>query len=680
MTLPFLPLASLGLVLLGGGRPAMAQDDAARVAYPKRAVVQLTDCGTCVSGVAKVVLPPELRSVDDPDDGSDLLLVDASGQPVPFAVARGAAPRERTSLRVWRTDRADTVSVEAPGLPIDGIEVSVPGDAVVGRVTVRHAQTGAVLAGPTLVWTHEVGEHRQVDLVPTVAPLEVQFSWLGRSPDRMPGVTGLRSVPPSLEPVRITAPVASQRVSEDGTVDYTIQLESALPVRAVDLGSVDAAVVSRQVEVVASPSMDRMIGATLGRGEIKRVRVGEATLDAMTVSLDATPPSDRLVVRVSSQGQPILELDELDVLLEGESIWFRPDGPGPYTLYAGAPTQTRPPSELQLALAELVRLPLTTAQLHDVGDNPDFVPPVLRSGLAGPGRSLPSPGAFAFIAPVGGATGMARIPLGLDIQAASARQLHDLRLTDTDGNQVPHLLRGTGVEPATTIALDTVERTEDGGISRLVIPIADPDVAVATVTIQTDATAFRRRVTVLMPAADRLVPLRSVHWSGSERPGSLGIAVDSVIGDTLVVEIDNGDDPPLPLSGVSVSRPGWELVAVLPEGGATLHVGDLGRELADFDLQLYADDLTQRATAVATVGPLEAQAPAPLALIDRAALLAGLVVLVAGLAGLTVRLLRSVPAPDADDPDDPASEDPSLDTPDPAPADDVPAAEESADA
>jgi|GEM_PF-2205969 len=660
MTLPLVPVA---VWFLTAG--LASADDPGRIAYPKQASVRLEGCGACTDGAAAVLVPPGLRSVDDPSDGSDLLLLDAEGQPVPFAVARGAAPRQRTSLRAWRADSRDAVTVEAPPLPIDGIEVSVPGDAVVARVTIAHAETGRVIAGPTLIWTHEVGEHRQVDFPATTAPLRVQFSWLGRAPNRLPGVTGLRTVPPSLEPDRIVAPVVSRRVSEDGYVDYTVQLDAPVPVQAVDLGAVEASVVSRQVEVRNTPATDRMLGQHLGSGEVRRVRVGEATLDAMTVALNTSPPSDRFVVRVSSQGQPILDLDEVTVLLEGESLWFQPVGPGPYTLYAGAPSQTRPPSELQLALAELVRLPTALAQVTEVGDNPAFVPPVLRSGLAMPGRALPDPDAFAYNAPVTGAVGMARIPLDRAVQAASRKSLSDLRLTDTDGNQIPHLVRGTVVDPTQDIDLAGVERTEDGGISRLVVPISDPDVAVATVTLHTDATAFRRTVTVLYPAADRLLPLRSVGWEGADRPGAIGIAVDQVVGDTLVVEIDNGDDPPLPVSGMSVSRPGWELVAVLPETGATLHVGDPRRAPADFDLQLYADDLTARATAEATVGPLEAQAPAPLALIDRAALLAGLVVLIGGLGGLTVRLLRSVPEADPESPEpEPTKPDPAEETPD----------------
>lgn len=624
-------------------QPAELPDVAA---FPKTTSVRLVGCGDCDTGAVMVRIPPGLRSIDDPDDGSDLLLLDADGHPVPFAVARGEAPPTRRSLQVWRTDDPGVVKVDAPPLSIDGIEVSLQNSASVARMTVIDANTGRTIVGPTLIWTHEVGDHRTVHFSPTQAPLRVEFEWFGRAPRRLPGMVGLQKLPPSLVPDRLVAPVVDRRVTEDGFVDYTVQLDFPMPVHAVDLAAAEAAVISRDV-TVDTPAGQGQANRRLGSGSVRRVRVGEATLDATRIGLDAPPPADRFVVRLASYGQPVLEMTEVGVELEGEAIWFQPSGPGPYTLLGGAPAQTRPPSELQLALSELVRLPTPVVQLDPVEDHGAYVHPVLRSGLSGPGRPLPSPEAFAWTATVDGAAGMVRIPLGPEVQtAAGTSGMRDLRLTEPGEpqRQIPHLLRRAAIDPTTSVDMATVERIEDGGISRLVVPVADPDLAISTLTLSTSAAAFKRRVTVLRAAGDHLLPLRSLGWTGADRPGSLGIGVDTVVGDQLIIEIDNGDDPPLPIDGLQLARPGWEMVAVVPEGGALLHGGDPRRAHADFDLQLYEDSLTEAASEEATVGPLSMRAPAPLALIDRASLMAGLAVLVAGLAALTVRLVHAVPA------------------------------------
>ena len=626
-------------------------------AFPKVTTLQLQDCGRCDRGAVMVRIPPALRSIADPADGSDLLLLDAQGSPVPFAVARGEAAYNRLPLQT-RSQSPNVFTVQSPSLAIDGLDVGLSGAAAVARVTVHELDTGRQLVKPTMLWTHEIGSQRSVHFAPTRARLRVELEWFGRAPKRRPVLIGLQKVPPSLQADRLNAPVVHRRVSEDGFVDYTVQMDHPMPINAVDLAAADAAVISRRV-TVHTPAGPGQAHRELGDGQIRRVRIGDATLDATRVQLLKPPPADRFVIRVASEGQAALELPEVALELEGASIWFQPTGPGPYTLLGGAPAQTRPPSELQLALSELVRLPTTRVQIGAVEPHGAYQHPVLRSGLAEPGRPLPSPTDFRWTAPVDGATGMVRIPLSPAVQtAAGPGGLSGLRLTDTSDTmlQIPFLLRRAAVHTTSTVDMDSVERVEDGGISRLVVPIDSAQLALGTITLSTPAAAFRRQITVLRAAGKQLLPLRSVSWNGADRPGHLGIAIDEVIGDHLIIEIDNGDDPPLPVDGLELTRPGWELVAVLPDAGAVLHGGDPRRSEADFDLQLYQDSLTEAAVEEATVGPLVEHAPAPLALIDRASLLAGLAMLVAGLAALTVRLVRVVPAPAPDTGEDGSQE------------------------
>ena len=107
-------------------------------------------------------------------------------------------------------------------------------------------------------------------------------------------------------------------------------------------------------------------------------------------------------------------------------------------------------------------------------------------------------------------------------------------------------------------------RTEDEGISRLRVPVPEGEVPVSTVTLSTDAPTFSRRVTLLRAAGQVLDPMRSLRWVGSDRPGAITVEVDRIVGDELVVELDNGDDPPLPVDEIALTWPAWELLAVLP--------------------------------------------------------------------------------------------------------------------
>ena len=125
-------------------------------------------------------------------------------------------------------------------------------------------------------------------------------------------------------------------------VTYTVQLDTPLPVRAVDMGSAEATVVSRTVRVSEPKAGEYQPEVLIGAAKIKRVRLGGATLDSMRVPLEDPPSSDRFDVQIASEGQPILDIPTVDVLLDGTEVWFEPTGPGPYTLYGGAPPLTRP--------------------------------------------------------------------------------------------------------------------------------------------------------------------------------------------------------------------------------------------------------------------------------------------------------------------------------------------------
>ena len=65
------------------------------VDFPMQATVQLDGCGRCTEGAAVIRVPPALRSVDDPTDGSDLLLLDATGLRCPLPWRRGSRRSRR---------------------------------------------------------------------------------------------------------------------------------------------------------------------------------------------------------------------------------------------------------------------------------------------------------------------------------------------------------------------------------------------------------------------------------------------------------------------------------------------------------------------------------------------------------------------------------------------------------
>jgi hypothetical protein len=95
---------------------------------------------------------------------------------------------------------------------------------------------------------------------------------------------------------------------------------------------------------------------------------------------------------------------------------------------------------------------------------------------------------------------------------------------------------------------------------------------------------------------------------------------------------------------VEVTTAAYELLAVLPPGGATLWYGSASLRRPDYDLALLLSELGRRASAEATVGPAEAAGAPHLGWFDKVLLAGGIGVLALGLLGLALELLRRLPS------------------------------------
>src|SRR5262249_23718706 len=139
----------------------------------------------------------------------------------------------------------------------------------------------------------------------------------------------------------------------------------------------------------------------------------------------------------------------------------------------------------------------------------------------------------------------------------------------------------------------------------------------------------------------RLQPVRTYSWDGSMR-SELTLDLGVRFADRLVIEIDNGDNPPLAIDAVDVRWPQWELLAVLPPDGARLVYGDRKIGPPVYEFAAGVGDPRRRPPA-ATLGEEERLTPPPLALGDRILLGVALLALGVGLAIVLGSAIRAVP-------------------------------------
>ena len=615
--------------------------------FPLAAPLTLTDCAACTEaqrrgeGALRVTLPLGLRTPQDPEDGSDLLVVNAQGEPVPFAVVRGAAAADIRQLTAYPTEGAHIFQIPAEDRPIDGLDVDLSDSAAAATVRVWEEREGQLVAlgEPTLVFSATVAERRRVSFPASKGPFRVELTHHFPYNPGLPDIDGFVEPAVQAKAQELTVPVAEARLLESGWARYTIDLPQPLPVAKVRLSVTDS-LFDRGVMVSAEP-LDTTYQSPSATDRIARLLMGGATVDDVVVEVpEGLTLSDVLYVYVQAEGREPLTIPEVTLRLAGVDLLLHNPGPGPFTIYGGAPGGTTPSSDLASAVPELSRLARAAATPGEVAPNPDYSPPELRANLAVPGATLEE--TFAWSRDVIAEPGLVRIPLDTALLATLRSDHGDLRLVDELGNQIPYLLRRRADEAPTAIA--DLRRTEEAGQSRIRLAIPDAAVPISTLRIDTGAPLFSRRLTLFRADGPDLVPLRSFQWNGQDRPASLTLDLDQAVGAELLLTVDNGDNPPLPITAVAFTRPNWELVAWVPEGGARLRYGNARVGPPSYDLALLRTELLSRPMAPATLDAAEALGPPARSRFESLALFAGIAVLVAGLAGLTLSLLRGVPA------------------------------------
>ncbi len=608
-------------------------------------------------GVSKIVVPPEMIPGGVQLDTLSLTLRGAAGTDVPFAIVQ-ATPGELVPLDViplpdgsWR--------LASRTRPFDRIEVTLPTEPSAATVTITD-EAGNPLRPPERIWRLVQGSRTSISLPVAVTGAAVVTVDLDSSrPLGEPDFDAWTGSGP--EPVYRKFPVVGSQWTEGGWRRYEVDLGVPLPVTAVILDPAQE-VFRRQVLVTAGFAMDHEgavdLGYSGGGTTIRRQRLGGGRIDDTRVPVDMRV-GDRVEVQI--EGPELLDMADVTVEMPGLWIVVQDPGAGPFTLYGGSASAQPDPWDIQFAATEILRLSGAPIVTGAVAENPAYEPPEVRSDLAGPGpvyalrRQL-------FARDIQGGPGLVRLPLDAAVVTHARPDLADLRIVDPENRQIPFIVRRkAGSSP---IALDFT-RKEGGGMSTLEIPLPDPNLPVQVLTLTTDATVFERSVQVMQDRGATLQPIRAWRWTADERPGVLALTIGDRVGDKLYVRIDNGDDPPLPITGVEIGVPSWEIITTVPEGGARLVYGDPRALRAEYDLQLLGDELTRRRTPIATLGEeVVLQKPAA-PWFDRLMVAGGIGALALGLLVMIFGLLRATPA--APPPEEPTAP-PAPPTPAPEPA------------
>ena len=592
------------------------------------------------SGVTAIDVPPELRSAQDPHDGGDLLLVDSSGTSVPFAVVRsddhrewvrGTQGRAAAELRWWPLVEAGTfeVGIAAPG--IDALQVRLRDEPAAATVTVYE--------GDTVLATGDVW--RVGDVLSEPLPLPRSASLLrvvveGAKGPMAASFDGVR-LPTDGRALRRRVPVEPGELMEDGSVRYRIPAAGGLPVRAITIEP-DRTLFDRRASADRYDPSDAY-PRTLDGGQVRRMNLDGRSVEQLTLTIPEYREGSEVAVFVDASNGPPLDIPFVTLHLAAVELLVRDPGAGPFQLYGGAPPGTTYQAHIQFAATELSRPASSRVKPGPAAPNAAYQSPEIRGGLVQPTSEIPLRD-FTAKQRVTGA-GLVRVPLSAEVLATARPDLADLRLVDDQGRQIPYVTVPTAQDWSWGEL--PFERIEQGTQSYLTVTLPQGNLEIGSVELTTDAPSFERKVELTSVSGARLQTLRALTWRARDGALPVRFAVNRRLDQKLTVAIYNGDNPPLPIDAIRVSRASHDLIAYLPDAGATLYLGDPALDGPTYDLAYDARSLVLRAQTRAEVGPLEPVKPPPISLVDSALVAGGVGTMALGLLGLMLILLRGAP-------------------------------------
>lgn len=619
---------------------------AAEVAsYPLVAPVTLP-----ASGPARIALSGDAVGADPDLVLAGLLLLDRAGNDLPYAVVPSGDPEPETESLfarpagrfVWEIEEARR-PIDRLALDFDDLESNGPfraslevwnegGWRPIGTPEVLYRVEG-LGQGPVEDHTLEAGH--------LPGPFRLTVERLGRGVPDLDFARG-EVLPPTLVPPLVEhLPAPEPSLTEEGMARYVFPLPGPRKVESVRF-SLQGDVFNREVRF---GTIDAQGQPSLGSPHfVERIVIADAHVDLVEVGeLDIR--GDTLVIDVATDRGRVLPLTAIDISSPSVDVLVRDVGAGPHRLLLGSREEART-YDLGVGAYELLRLEPPRILAGPPEPNPEYVARPTREGVDGPGGEI-NLARFKWARAVDGA-GWVKVVLDRAALAHAKVDLSDVRVVDAAGHQVPFLFRRSRVDEPLPVGAFT--REERGAQSLFRVPLGEADAPVETVTVEAGADVFRRDVYVDRDRGRMTETLRHVEWSGEETGQRLVLTIGDRVGPELLLRVENGDNPPLPVTAITATSPAWELAFRVPEGGARIVYGSARTERAWYDLSMLEEEVRRIPLATATLGPEEPLAGPTLDGFDKVVVLAAVGALTLGLVAMTIRVLRAVPeAPGEDD-------------------------------
>jgi hypothetical protein len=559
------------------------------------------------SGLVKISLPAETLNAARPAL-EDLRLYDRAGNEVPYVIER-----PRPSPKVVRAAKSFSVSLN-PGntvitlesgiaQPFDAVTLESPASSFIKSVRVEDSTDGMkwteLARGLPIFRQHSGAANLKISFSPTVSKwLRLTVDDSRSTPIPFTGAQ-VHAASGGSAPVETVSATVSERDENPGQTRLAVNLGAAnLDVASLEIETTEP-LFMRQISIAVPQISDGVIHEqAIGQGSIYRVAVaGQSPSENLYVPLESSVPSRELILLLQNGNSPTLPISSVQVERRPAYLVFLARGPGIFYLLTGNAHCDAPHYDLATLNMDLKSVAVSPVGISGVTTNANFRAPEVLPGLEISGAPLDtSAWKFRKAVKISGA-GEQQIELDPDVLAHANSDFADLRLMH-GSNQVPYIVERTSISRA--IAPSVTQTNVAPTLSRWLLQLPRANLPITRLACVATTLLFQRDLHLYEMVADERGQksengLGEANWTqtpdGKNREFDLALDQPPQT-DALVLDTDNGDNPPLQLEQFKFFYPATRILfKAAPDEELFLYYGNADAPPPRYDLSLVAGQL-----------------------------------------------------------------------------------------
>ena len=210
-------------------------------------------------------------------------------------------------------------------------------------------------------------------------------------------------------------------------------------------------------------------------------------------------------------------------------------------------------------------------------------------------------------------SGVQQLELDLEVLSRAQPDFADLRLLH-NGDQVPYILERTTLQRALTPRVTATNDAHNPKLSRWILKLPQPSLPLTRLTCSAKTSLFQREITAYELVHDErgeayqhLLGRASWTRTSSWWKKDFSLALDSSPqSDTVILETENGDNPPIELENFQLFYPATRILFRANPGDVLfLYYGNPDVNSPRYDLSLITGNLLAASKADASIGAEE---------------------------------------------------------------------------